>query len=145
MARTLKSDDVLERLSWLFATRGVPEHIRSDNSPEFTAKMVRSWMKRVGVQTLFIEPGNPWENVYVESFNGKLRDERLNSEIFYTLKEAKVLIECWRVHYNTVRPHGPPGRRDLAGVLQGARVELADGHTTAGCRECCADSHEDSN
>ncbi len=105
VARRLRSDDVLERLSWLFATRGVPGHIRSDNGPEFTAKVVRGWLGRVGVKTLFIEPGSPWENGYVESFNGKLRDELLNGEIFYTLKEAKVLIERRRVHYNTVRPH----------------------------------------
>ncbi|WP_391560986.1 IS3 family transposase [Mucisphaera calidilacus] len=103
--RQLKSDDVLERLAWLMATRSVPEHIRSDNGPEFTAKVVRGWLKRVGVKTLFIEPGSPWENGYVESFNGKLRDELLNGELFYTLKEAKVLIERWRRHYNTIRPH----------------------------------------
>ncbi len=111
VARQLKSDDVLERLSWLFATRGVPEHIRSDNGPEFTAAVVRNWLQRVGVRTLFIEPGSPWENGYVESFNSKLRDELLNGEIFYTLKEAKVLIEGWRVHYNTVRPHSALGYR----------------------------------
>jgi transposase InsO family protein len=90
VARTLKSDDVLERLVWLFVTRGVPEHIRSDNGPEFTAQVVRKWLKRVGVKTLFIEPGSPWENGYCESFNGKLRDELLDGEIFYTLHEATV-------------------------------------------------------
>src|SRR5690606_29058367 len=105
VGRQLKSDDVLERLSWLFAVRGVPDHIRSDNGPEFTAKVVRKWLGEVGVKTLYIEPGSPWENGYVESFNGKLRDELLNGEIFSTLKEAKVLIERWRKHYNTVRPH----------------------------------------
>lgn len=114
VARQLKSDDVLERLSWLFVTRGVPEHIRSDNGPEFTAAVVRNWLERVGVKTLFIEPGSPWENGYIESFNGKLRDELLNGEIFYTLKEAKVLIESWRVHYNTVRPHSALGYRPPA-------------------------------
>ena len=114
VARQLKSDDVLERLSWLFATRGVPEHIRSDNGPEFTAAVVRNWLQRVDVRTLFIEPGSPWENGYVESFNSKLRDELLNGEIFYTLKEAKVLIEGWRVHYNTVRPHSALGYRPPA-------------------------------
>ncbi len=113
-ARKLKSDDVLERLSWLFVTRGVPDHIRSDNGPEFTSKVVRDWLGRVGVKTLFIQPGSPWENGYVESFNGKLRDELLNGEIFYTLREAKVLIECWRVHYNTVRPHSSLGYRPPA-------------------------------
>jgi transposase InsO family protein len=111
VARTLRSDDVLERLSWLFATRGVPEHVRSDNGPEFTAGVVRDWLRRVGVKTLFIEPGSPWENGYVESFNGKLRDELLNGEIFYTVREAKVLIEQWRRHYNTKRPHSSLGYR----------------------------------
>ena len=111
VARRLGSDDVLERLSWLFATRGVPDHVRSDNGPEFTAQAVRDWLKRVGVKTLFIEPGSPWENGYVESFNGKLRDELLDGEIFYTLREAKVLIEQWRRHYNTVRPHSALGYR----------------------------------
>ena len=111
VARTLKSDDVLERLAWLFVTRGVPEHIRSDNGPEFTARVVREWLKRVDVKTLFIEPGSPWENGYCESFNGKLRDELLDREIFYTLKEAKVLIERWRLEYNTIRPHSSLGYR----------------------------------
>jgi transposase InsO family protein len=114
VARRLRSDDVLERLTWLFATRGVPDHIRSDNGPEFTAKTVRSWLKRVGVKTLFIAPGSPWENGYVESFNGKLRDELLNGELFYTVREAKVLIERWRVHYNTRRPHSALGYRPPA-------------------------------
>ncbi len=114
VARTLKSDDVLERLAWLFVTRGVPEHIRSDNGPEFTARVVRKWLKRVGVKTLFIEPGSPWETGYCESFNGKLRDELLAREIFYTLKEAKVLIERWRLEYNTIRPHSSLGYRPPA-------------------------------
>jgi len=114
VARRLRSDDVLERLAWLFATRGTPEHIRSDNGPEFTANVVREWIHRVGVKTLFIAPGSPWENGYVESFNGKLRDELLNGEIFYTLREAKVLIERWRYHYNTIRPHSALGYRPPA-------------------------------
>jgi transposase InsO family protein len=105
VARKLKSDDVLERLSELFILRGVPEHIRSDNGPEFTAKAVREWLGRVGVTTLYIEPGSPWENGYVESFNGKLSDELLDREVFDTLLEAKVLIERWRRAYNTVRRH----------------------------------------
>ena len=96
VARRLNSENVLERLAELFVSRGVPEHIRSDNGPEFTAQAVREWLGRIGVKTLFIEPGSPWENGYVESFNGKLRDELLNGEIFYTLKEAEVLIEGWR-------------------------------------------------
>ena len=114
VGRSLKSDDVLEQLAWLMATRGVPEHIRSDNGSEFTAKAVRRWLKNVGVRTLFIEPGSPWENGYIESFNGKLRDELLARERFDTLKEAKVLVERWRVHYNTVRPHSSLGYRPPA-------------------------------
>jgi len=114
VARNLKSDDVLERLAWLFVTRGVPEHIRSDNGPEFTAKAVRKWLAKVGVKTLFIEPGSPWENGYCESFNGKLRDELLAREVFYSLKEAKVLTERWREHYNTIRPHSSLGYRPPA-------------------------------
>lgn len=114
VARRIRSDDVLERLSWLFVTRSVPEHIRSDNGPEFTANVVRDWLRRVGVKTLFIEPGSPWQNGYVESFNGKLRNELLNGEIFYKLKEAKILIERWRHHYNTVRPHSSLGYRPPA-------------------------------
>ena len=109
VARKVTSDDVLERLAWLMATRGVPGHIRSDNGPEFTAQVVREWLEKVGVKTLFIEPGSPWENGYVESFNGKLRDELLNPELFDTLLEAKVLIERWRVEYNTIRPHSSLG------------------------------------
>jgi transposase InsO family protein len=97
VARRLNSDDVLERLTWLMATRGVPDHIRSDNGSEFTAHAVRDWLQDVGVRTLFIEPGSPWENGYCESFNSKLADELLDREIFYTLEEAKVLIERWRV------------------------------------------------
>ena len=110
VARSLKHGDVLERLSGLFR-RGVPKHIRSDNGSEFTAKAVREWLGRVGVKTLFIEPGSPWENGYIESFNGKLRDELLAREQFDTLLEAKVLIERWRRHYNTVRPHISLGYR----------------------------------
>jgi transposase InsO family protein len=114
VARRFTGDDVLERLAWLFVTRGVPKHIRSDNGPEFTSKVVRDWLARVGVKTLFIEPGSPWENGYVESFNGKLRDELLNGEIVYTLREAKMLIERWRMHYNQVRPHSALGYRPPA-------------------------------
>ena len=100
-----------ERLGELFVQRAIPEHIRSDNGPEFTAKTVRDWLSRLGVGTLFIEPGSPWENGYVESFNGKLRDELLNGEIFYTLKETKILIEGWRQKFNRLRPHSSLGYR----------------------------------
>ena len=105
VARKIAADDVLERLSGLFIDRGIPAHLRSDNGPEFTARAVRGWLGRLGVGTLFIEPGSPWENGYVESFNGKVRDELLNPEVFDTLLEAKVLTERWRRVYNTVRPH----------------------------------------
>ncbi len=103
--RRITSEDVISQLYTLFLIRGVPEHIRSDNGPEFTAKAIRRWLAQVGVKTLFIEPGSPWENGYIESFNGKLRDELLNREIFTTLTEAKVLIADWRKEYNQVRPH----------------------------------------
>ncbi len=114
VARRLKSQDVLAALADLFVRHGPPEHIRSDNGPEFVAKAVRDWLGRVGVQTLFIEPGSPWENGYCESFNGKLRDELLNTEIFDTLREAQVLTESWRRHYNTARPHSSLGWRSPA-------------------------------
>ena len=114
VARRLNSEDVLCRLAELFVRRGVPGHIRSDNGPEFTATAVRDWLRRVGVKTLFIEPGSPWENGYIESFNGKLRDELLNGEIFYTLNEARAVIEWWRRHYNEVRPHSSLGYRPPA-------------------------------
>lgn len=126
VARNLKSDDLLERLCWLMTTRGVPKHVRSDNGPEFTAKAVRAWLSKVGVQTLFIEPGSPWENGYIESFNGKLRDEVLNREIFYSLKEAQVLIEVWRNEYNTMRPHSSLGYRPPApSTIAGSATECA--------------------
>jgi transposase InsO family protein len=107
--RRIKSDDVLFCLTELFLKHGAPEYIRSDNGSEFTAQAVRQWLDRLEVQTLYIEPGSPWENGYNESFNGKLRDEVLNTEIFYTLKEAKVIIEKWRQEYNTFRPHSMLG------------------------------------
>ncbi len=112
--RRADSMSVLERLAALFIERGAPEYLRSDNGSEFTARLVRDWLNRVGVKTLFIEPGSPWENGYCESFNGKLRDECLNGEIFYTLAEAKVLIERWRQEYNQVRPHSALGYRPPA-------------------------------
>ena len=112
--RRITSEDVINQLYTLFLLRGVPEHIRSDNGPEFTARAIRKWLAQVGVKTLFIEPGSPWENGYIESFNGKLRDELLNREIFTTLIEAKVLIGGWRKEYNQVRPHSSLGYRPPA-------------------------------
>jgi putative transposase len=111
---SLRTDQVLDTLSDLFMTEGVPDHIRSDNGSEFTAKSLREWIGSLGVRTAYIEPGSPWENGYNESFNGKLRDELLNREIFYSLKEAQVLIEQWRRHYNEVRPHSSLGYRPPA-------------------------------
>jgi len=109
VARRITSQDVIDELFNLFVFRGIPEHIRSDNGPEFTAKAVRRWLNRLGIKTLFIERGSPWENGYIESFNGKLRDELLKREIFTTLEEARVLIEQWRREYNQVRPHSALG------------------------------------
>jgi transposase InsO family protein len=96
-------------LADLFITHGVPEHVRSDNGPEFTATVVREWLGHIGARTLYIEPGSPWENGYVESFNGKLRDELLDREVFYTLKELEVVVEQWRRDYNQIRPHSALG------------------------------------
>jgi putative transposase len=112
--RKLKAADVIDVLSDLFILRGVPAHIRSDNGPEFIAKSVQSWIAAVGARTAYITPGSPWENGYVESFNAQIRNELLNGEIFYTLKEAQIMIEGWRRHYNTVRPHGALGYRPPA-------------------------------
>ena len=109
VSRKIQNQDVLDLLFYLFIFRGIPEHIRSDNGPEFTARGIRKWLNRLGVKTLYIEPGSPWENGYIESFNGKLRDELLNREIFTTLREAKALIEQWRREYNQVRPHSSLG------------------------------------
>jgi putative transposase len=109
VGRNLKADDVISELFNLFVLRSIPEYIRSDNGSEFTAREIRLWLGRIGVKTLYIEPGSPWENGYIESFNGKMRDELLNREIFTTLTEAKVLIEEWRREYNQFRPHSALG------------------------------------
>lgn len=130
--RKLNSFDVLETLADLFLTRGQPSFIRSDNGPEFIAEQLREWLSKLDVKTLYIEPGSPWENGYVESFNGKLRDELLNGEIFYNLREAKVVIENWRKDYNTVRPHSSLGYRPPApkAVLPSYEVERIRGIVT---------------
>jgi transposase InsO family protein len=114
ISRKLKATDVIDVLSDLFILRGVPGHIRSDNGPEFVAKVLQEWITAVGAKTAYIEPGSPWENGYVESFNARLRDELLNGEIFYTLREAKIIIESWRRHYNAVRPHASLGYKPPA-------------------------------
>ena len=112
--RKLNSTDVIDMLTDLFILRGVSDYIRSDNGPEFVAEAVRKWIDAVGAQTAYIEPGSPWENGYIESFNARLRDELLNGEIFYSLKEAQIIIEQWRRHYNTKRPHSALGYRPPA-------------------------------
>jgi transposase InsO family protein len=114
VARRLNSYDLIETLADVMLIHGVPEHIRSDNGPEFVAQKLRNWLSAVGAKTLYIEPGSPWENGYCESFNGKFRDECLNGEIFYSLKEAQIVIEQWRVQYNEVRPHSSLGYRPPA-------------------------------
>ena len=114
VARKITAMDVLETLAALFVERGTPDFIRSDNGPEFVADIIREWLERLGVQTLFIEPGSPWENGYIESFNGKLRYELLNGEIFDTVLEARIVIDRWRWEYNTIRPHSALGNKPPA-------------------------------
>jgi putative transposase len=130
VARRINGFGVIEVFADAMIQRGIPEHIRSDNGPEMTAKVVRSWFKQIGSKTLFIEPGSPWENGYCESFNGKLRDELLNGEIFYSLKEAKIVIEQWRKHYNTKRPHSALGYRPPAPVTYSPKPTPLDKNTT---------------
>ena len=133
--RSLKSEDVLAVLDELFMLHGIPEHIRSDNGSEFTAEVVRSWLGTLEIKPLYIEPGSPWENGYVESFHGRLRDELLNAELFDTLWEAQVLIEQWRRDYNTIRPHSSLGYRPPAPVAYvgslGIPLLNTGNHTTA--------------
>ena len=112
--RRITSQDAIDQLYELVLFGGVPEYIRSDNGPEFIAKVVRKLLNSLGVKTLFIEPDSPWENGYIESFNGKLRNELLNREIFTTLTEAMILIEQWRKEYNQVRPHSARNNRPPA-------------------------------
>ena len=112
--RKLKSVDVIDVLSDLFILRGVPERLRSDNGPEFVAKAVQDWIAAVGAKAAYIAPGSPWENGFIESFNARLRDELLNGEIFYSLAEARIVIESWRRHYNAKRPHASLGYKSPA-------------------------------
>jgi len=114
VARRLGSEEVIETLAAVMTTDGIPEYLRSDNGPEFIASALRQWLSGVGAAPLYIEPGSPWENGYCESFNGKLRDECLNGEIFYSLREAQIVIEQWRTEYNTRRPHSALGYRPPA-------------------------------
>jgi putative transposase len=126
VARHINSFGVIETMADVILERGVPEHIRSDNGAEMTAKLVRNWLATVGARTLYIEPGSPWENGYCESFNGKLRDECLNGEIFYSLREATVVIEQWRNQYNTIRPHSSLNYRPPAPQTSTARLPQLD-------------------
>jgi putative transposase len=112
--RRWSSVKVIEALADVMVRKGIPEHIRSDNGPEFVAVDLRKWLAATGAKTLYIEPGSPWENGYCESFISKLRDEFLNGEIFYSIKELRVLVERWRVHFNTLRPHSSLGYRPPA-------------------------------
>jgi transposase InsO family protein len=143
VARKLGATEVIDLLTDLFISRGVPAFIRSDNGAEFTAKAVKAWVGTLGARTAYIEPGSPWENGYIESFNGKLRDELLAGEVFNTVAEARVLIEQWRRHYNTVRPHsalgyrppapevtlpGMPGQADRSGPTGAAQTAAATPH-----------------
>ena len=114
VARKLKATDVIEALCELFIARGIPTHIRSDNGLEFAAEALRDWIAAVGAKIAYIEPGSPWENGYCESFNARFRDELLNGETFYSLREAQIIIETWRRHYNTKRPHSALGYRPPA-------------------------------
>ena len=114
----LKAHDVLDVLTDVFISRGLPDYIRSDNGSEFTAKMLQEWLKRLNVKTAFITPGSPWENGYNESFNGRFRDEFLNQEIFYTLEEARVLTDKWRYNYNHIRPHTSLGYKPPAPIAK---------------------------
>jgi len=132
VGRRLTSEDVLYRLTDLFVRRGVPEHLRSESASEFTAKVVRNWLERVGVETLYIEPGSPWENGYLQSFSEKLRDELLDRELFDTLREAKVLVERCRRHYNTVRPHSALGCKPPTPEAVAPAAPWAPGYATLG-------------
>jgi putative transposase len=121
----LRADDVMDVLTDLFINRGLPDHIRSDNGSEFTAKSIKGWLPRLGVKTLYIEPGSPWENGYNESFNGRFRDEFLAAEALQTLKEAEVLTAQWRHLYNHVRPHSSLGYRPPAPLAKMKEVACA--------------------
>jgi len=134
LARRLNSRDVIDTLSEAMIERGIPEHIRSDNGPEFVAKELRQWLVQTGTTTLYIEPGSPWENGYCESFNSRLRNEFLNGEIFYSLKEVQVLAKRWRVHCNTVRPHSSLGYRWPAPVARHLESNVGHGEVETATR-----------
>jgi len=131
-ARRIRAHEVIELLADVMTARGIPEHLRSDNGSEMVARSLRAWLERLGTKTLYIEPGSPWENGYCESFNGKLRDELLNGELCYTLREAQVLLEQWRNHYNRSRPHSALGYRPPAPeVRRPATMQITQSKKTA--------------
>ena len=147
VARRINSFGVIETMADAMLERGVPEHIRSDNGAEMTAKIVRSWLAKLGTKTLYIEPGSPWENGYCELFNGKLRDECLNGEIFYSLKEAIVVLEQWRNQYNTIRPHSSLRSMPSSPILpcnrsNGSRHGSAFRAADSACASCNFSSHD---
>jgi len=119
VGRSIRARDVIAVLEYLFMVRGTPKFIRSDNGPEFIADRIKKWLKQRHVGTLYIEPGSPWENGYIESFNGRLRDDILDRELFYSVKEAKVIVEDWRLEYNNHRPHSGLGYMTPAAFAAG--------------------------
>jgi putative transposase len=123
--RGITSEHVIDVLAEMFRLRGVPKHIRSDNGPEFIAQAIRRWLNLAGVETLYVEPGSPWENGYVESFHSRLRDELTNGEDFANLAEAKYLAEAWRLEYNHRRPHSSLGYRTPAEFAAGCAAAVA--------------------
>jgi len=134
VARSIRAKDVIAVLEYLFMVRGLPKFIRSDNGPEFIADAIKKWLKKRHVETLYIEPGSPWENGYIESFNGKLRDEILNREIFYSVKEAKVIVEDWRLDYNNHRPHSSLGYMTPAAYATNCNLPGSAALRLADCR-----------
>ena len=121
--KSMGGKEVIDCLEWLFMVHGAPQHIRSDNGPEFVAKAVRHWLGKEGCQTIYIEPGSPWENPYIESFNGKFRDECLNMELFRNVDEAQTVVNAWREEYNERRPHSSLGNltpKEFAKLFCGA-------------------------
>ena len=121
-ARRIGSIQVIEQLANAMVVHGIPEYIRSDNGPEFIAKDLRKWLSGIGVQTAYIEPGSPWENGFCESFNGTFRDNLLNGELFYSIKEARVVVGEWVKHYNHVRPNSSLGYRPPAPQIQVPKI-----------------------
>lgn len=123
--KNITSKHVLDTISDLSSERGVPEYIRSDNGSEFTAKILQTFIKEIGAKTAYITPGSPWENGFIERFNGTLRDELLNQELFYSLKEARILIENFRREYNSTRPHSALNYLAPLTFIQSQKTQIA--------------------